>query len=42
MNETIIGLTIGFFIGMLIADTLAIIILCYKVAKLEEYTGVNR
>ena len=42
MDEIIIALAIGFFIGMLIADTLALVILCYKVAKLEEYTGVNK
>jgi len=35
MSEAVIGLIIGFFIGMLITDTIAIAILCHKVAKLE-------
>ena len=42
MNEAIITLTIGFLLGVLISDTILMIILSYKVAKLEEYTGINK
>ena len=42
MSEATIALIIGILIGGLIADMIVTIIFCYKIAKLEEYTGVNR
>jgi len=39
MSDAVIAFIIGLFIGVLIGDTMAIMMLCYKIAKLEQNAG---